>query len=175
MILRRIFHKRSKSLILVLWASLLLPQLPAYGDEFFNKRTNTGFYKWVDEKGITHYSAQPPTDKEIKADRIETSRGEAPSSEALKSQEERRQSLREAADQRNEKKMKQAEQVSAAEQKEQNKKNCDQAASNMKTLLENARVRETRQDGEVSYLSEEERQDRIKQNRDYVDTYCKDS
>ena len=127
------------------------------------------FYKWVDKNGVTHYGKKPPenqkdaskvkaftktsSDQEASRQRLKTIR------EGLKSDLEARNTPSENAD-----------------VEEQNQKireeNCKIAKNRLKTLQENARVRQKKENGEYEVISEESRQKRIKESEELIQKYC---
>jgi len=131
-------------------------------------------YKWVDEKGVTHYGEQPPTAGEAKT--IRTT-GTLPSDheEAVKNLDTIKKKIDEDAQARVKRKEQVAEKEKEADAAATLKKNCDQTRENIKTLQEKARVQETLANGERKYLDENERKAKMEENQKYLDTYCKDA
>lgn len=128
------------------------------------------YYKWVDENGVTHYSAQPPAAGQGEIIKVKS----GPSSDkdqAMKRLEERREKLQQDAERRaNPEKDLQAE----ADKKnaEALKEQCERTRKNLKIMKESARVRELGPDGEGRVLPEEERQQRVKDAQEFINQNC---
>ena len=102
------------------------------------------YYKWIDEDGVTHYTARKPHDQESEAISVLTGLPRGDNGQPIQLDDA---STPPGAEQ------------SAAEDPEANKdpERCDAAQKNLKILQENARIREKGLDGNFRYLSEEEK------------------
>lgn len=129
------------------------------------------YYKWVDESGVTHYSAQPP--EAGKGEIIRVKSGQSSDKDAaMKRLEERRAKLQQDADARNNPKFDpQAE--ADKRNAEALKKQCENRRKNLKIMTENNRVRMLDENGESRVLPEEERQAKIKEAKDFISENCK--
>lgn len=116
-------------------------------------------YKWVDDQGVTHFSAQPPQGAEA-ATVIKTTpsagKPAAPSSSPVIGDQE-------AIDQEVKRQV--------ADQEVQLKAFCEQARTNLAQLRNNPRVRED-VDGEMRRLTEEQRKERITEAQSQIDENC---
>ncbi|WP_027897728.1 DUF4124 domain-containing protein [Zestomonas thermotolerans] len=119
-------------------------------------------YKWVDEKGITHFGAQPPQGQT--AEQIDTKvpqiRSVAPTA-AAGSQEDPEQK---AADEKVRREV--------ARQEAERKKYCETTRNNLAQLRNNPRVRVTDENGAPRRLGEEERQQRIREAEEAIAKNC---
>ena len=128
------------------------------------------FYKWVDAEGLTHYSQHPPKDQSIEKEQIKINEKKpTDSAKAITQLKKNREVLLKAAEDRKSGGKKDPDEEAMQEAKT---KNCQIAKDNLKQLNENARVRETGEDGELKYLSEEEHQKRKNVNSSYIKEHC---
>ena len=125
-----------------------------------------GYYKWVDERGNPQHSDRPPpggtayefvsTDTGLKR-RVSASANNSPSpTSAMPAKKE-------------------APKSNMAEEQSKIKKNpayCDQAKANLDTLNSAARVRIRGNDGEIRYLTEEEKDIQRKKANDMIAVHC---
>jgi hypothetical protein len=117
-------------------------------------------YKWVDAQGVTHFDAQPPAGQT--AQEIDTGRPvTAPPAPPPQNQEGARE--QEAID------AKVRKQVAAQEAKR--KEICEEQRTNLAQLQNNPRVRQE-VNGEFRRFTEEERQGRIAEVKQYLDDQC---
>lgn len=128
------------------------------------------YYKWVDEDGVTHYSAQPPKKGEGEIIRVKSGQSSDKDS-AMKRLEERRAKLQQDADKRNNPKSDPQEEADKRNA-EINKKRCESFRKNLKIMTENSRVRMLDEKGESRVLPEEERQKKIKEAKDFIQENC---
>ncbi|AFJ03589.1 Periplasmic protein TonB, links inner and outer membranes [Methylophaga frappieri] len=125
-------------------------------------------YKWTDENGQINYSQQPPPDRP--AEQIQAP--PPPPVEPDKAQQEIDnliESQQKAAQQEAE--QREAEQATAREQQLRDE-NCQIARENLLAYQNNPGRRFINEAGEVTRPTEEERQQRIANYQDQVDTYC---
>jgi len=120
-------------------------------------------YKWVDDKGVTHYSQQPPVDKQVKTlDSTAIEPGKIGTVAPVK---------REATPEPS-----QAEQDAAAikaRDQAQAQKLCDSAKFNLDVLQTHTRLqRKDDKTGEPVRMTEEERQTAIKEQQERIRLFC---
>ena len=134
----------------------------------FTTATSADVYKWVDKDGQTHYSQQVPRDQQ--ADLIKTP--PPPSIDPAEAQkkidaliEQQQQNDQALKEQRN-----QAQQET--EKAAQKKENCRIAQQNLQQYKDNPGRRVVDADGNVTRLSEEDRQQKIQQLQQNVKEYC---
>jgi Domain of unknown function (DUF4124) len=127
-------------------------------------------YKWVDEKGVTHYSESPPPDG--KASRVElppTAPSSAPA-ETVQTWKDRDIEFR-----RRRLEQEQAQDKADAAAKHaaaQREGRCLQARSRLDILQSERPVYHVNERGERVYLEDQERASAIEQWRKQADTYC---
>jgi len=129
------------------------------------------YYKWIDERGVTHYGSQPPTAYMDSATKIKVSSSTPSGKAAAQTKiDARKKKLDEkpAVDKTNT-----MEQQALKEQEETNKKNCEVYRKNLILIGQNHRIREKNAEGEVVMLSEEEKQSRIETANDFITEHCK--
>ena len=142
-----------------------------------------GIYKWVDENGVVHFGSQPPQEKQVEVVK-------APKSERFKQWQQEQSALvaqgkmatAAKADQNNiateskpalqrderddtQQDLNQAETAARAQR-------CSSAQQRLQELESHARVREVDASGNYRVLPEEERQQRIQQTRQILQTSC---
>lgn len=125
-------------------------------------------YKWVDEDGQTHYSQQAPRD--IPATVIKT-----PPPPAIDPNIAQQQVDDLIQQQESEEKMgleQQNQQKIAAENKADQEKNCNIAQQQLQQYQNNPGRRIMDADGNVTRLTEEDRQQKIKEAQENVTKYC---
>jgi len=117
-------------------------------------------YKWVDAQGVTHFDAQPPAGQT--AEEIDTGKP-VTASPAPPPQNQEGAREQEAVD------AKVRKQVAAQEAKR--KEICEEQRTNLAQLQNNPRVRQE-VNGEFRRFTEEERQGRIAEVKQYLDDQC---
>jgi hypothetical protein len=127
------------------------------------------FYKWVDDKGVTHYGENPP-DTETASVLNVKSGASSDQAQAIDALEARRK----AANTPNTPSADDKSAVIEQKNREIMAKNCNIQRQNMSQLKANRRVKETNDKGEVRYLNEEEIANRIKEVESYISENCKD-
>lgn len=120
-------------------------------------------YKWVDEKGNTHFGAQPPEGHE--ATTINTN---VPQPKAAPVKSVAAPTEEDAAQEAANKKVKKDVAKSEAERKEF----CEQTRTNLAQLKNNPRLR-TQEGNEVRRITEEERQAKIAETEKNITDICR--
>lgn len=136
--------------------------------------------KWVDANGKVHYSDLPPP-ASVKAQTLRSTSGTPPltsasgvaassTPSAAKTYAEREAELKKA-----QKAKKDAADKAAQEQakKDADSANCAAAQQNLRTLQDGIRIVEFGANGERSYMSDEQRQQRIAKAQQNISTSCK--
>lgn len=121
-------------------------------------------YKWVDDKGVTHFGAQPPQGQESTTINTAAPPPRSTSSAPSPSVEEQLDPEQAAID----KKVKE----DVAKQEAERKQFCETARTNLAQLENNPRVR-VEDAGEVRRLGEDERQERITELKKSIAENCK--
>lgn len=139
-----------------------------------------GLNKWVDENGKVHYSDQPPPAsvkaKTLRSTSTTTAIGSASgvvtssAPAAPKTIAEREAELKKAQQAKKEAADKAAKEQADAEV---NKANCTAAQQNLRNLQSEVRMMEIDAKGERSFMSDEQRQQRISKTQQEVSTFCK--
>lgn len=142
--------------------------LPALVLLCFSIASHGAIYKWVDENGVTQFSQFPPSQQE--AERV---RGAAPPAEDPDAALERLQQKLDGFDQRRETESDSREdQAAQQEQQALRQRNCEAARHNLEILARGGRTRIRTESGEVTYLTEEQRQERLETARKAVQENC---
>ncbi|MDQ2078112.1 DUF4124 domain-containing protein [Marinimicrobium sp. ABcell2] len=127
-------------------ALLVLAALPTSADTI---------YRWVDDNGVTQYTAHPPRERE--STRVNTRSGRsAPVDNTTQS------SASEPSP---------AEEPTAQAEPPGNEEPCQVARQNLNTLERGGRIRVEGSDG-PRFMGEEEIQQRIEENRAFIDEHC---
>ena len=135
-----------------------------------------GIYKWVDEDGVVHFGSQPPQEKRVevvkapKSDRYKQWKQEQNALVA-----ERKMETAGKAEESPEPARTPAEDKSAETNKAEmaaRAQRCESAQRRLQELQSHARVRELDASGNFRVLAEEERQQRIQQTQQLLQTSC---
>lgn len=113
-------------------------------------------YRWVDDEGVTHFTAHPPKNRESELVRVQTGR-----SDPVKAPETSPDREQDRTDQNN----------AARQQSRDDAYRCSIAQENLKILQTSARV-QVQEGGEIRYLNEEEQRERAEQARQIIDESC---
>ena len=142
--------------------ALVLPLL------FMTSVSATVIYKWVDENGVTHYSQQIPENANDQS-----------KSTKLNSEDIEPKAIGTVAPtaRKKEKELSQAQQDAAAineHDKEQAKEICNNAKYNLDILMTHTKLNSKDQrTGEVVAVTEEQRQEKIKMQKQRIKLFCK--
>ncbi|MGI0118916.1 DUF4124 domain-containing protein [Zooshikella sp. RANM57] len=126
------------------------------------------FYKWVDDQGVTHYGTRPPEGSN--AESVNTHAQKPGNQEKATKQLE--ETKAEQAYQTKEEKEEERFQKDLTAAKQERKKQCEEARQNKVQLTLKSRVKMKMEDGSVKMLSEEERQEQIKQADEAIKEFC---
>lgn len=127
-------------------------------------------YRWVDENGVTIYSQSPPPSGTAASVIKPPPPAATPPGETMDKLKARLKAMDEENKKADETKDKEKEE---AERAETDKKNCQRAAANLKTLEEHARVKMKMNDGSYKMLPDETRTANIKKIKQYLEKKCK--
>ncbi|MBM7063149.1 DUF4124 domain-containing protein [Pseudomonas sp. UL073] len=119
-------------------------------------------YKWVDDKGVTHFGAQPPQGQAATAvsTTVPQIKSVAPKLPSLDSGDAAQKAIDEKVKQ------------DVAQKESERKQYCEQERTNLAQLRNNPRLRTTEENGEVRRLDENERQTRIQQAEKAIQENC---
>lgn len=125
-------------------------------------------YKWVDENGVTHYSQNPPPSGGAQ----EIAPPPPPASGAADVQSDLEARIKKLDEERAAREKQAEKDRQKAEDDAIRAENCHKAQVALDILLSQPRVLITREDGTQERLTDEERQERIKQRRTQIDEFC---
>lgn len=130
------------------------------------------FYKWVDEKGATHYTQNPPPQKAVKKVAVTTltPADSAKDIKALAAQSDK--SLKVAAADEKTAEENKAKAVADAARRNKNSKACEQLKNSQAALQSGQRLRTTDAKGERSYVTEEQKAALMKQQSVQIKSDC---
>lgn len=124
-------------------------------------------YKWVDEKGVTNYAAEPPSSVDANRVKVQT-RLPSGSLSAVENLEKQRDEAKKAADAASKTPAPAASKPDPAQYAER----CKQMRADMKTMEEHAQIRLTDAKGNVKTLTEEEKQQKMDEIRRQIKGFC---
>lgn len=154
----------------------LLVLAPCVHAEFFNNSSaKAKWYKWVDEKGQTHYSeTPPPTSTNASTVELIKAGGSKPSqqAEAIEKLEKRRKTLLENASQRTESKNDASADLAKSKQQEARQKNCETAKNNLAQFQSGGQIKMKNSDGEYEYLDQDAIEKQQAKNQAYLKDNC---
>jgi len=126
-------------------------------------------YRWVDENGVTVYSQKPPPSGPVTEIKPPPPPAISPE-EAQRKLDAQLQTLEDAREDRELEKKETAEKKAETERK---KSNCEAAQRNLAGLISRPHARTKGTDGEYSYITEEARQEKIKEAKEHIKENCK--
>ena len=127
------------------------------------------FYKWTDAEGNVHYGSEKPADAAGEQVRVDTRpTGVNRGADAL---DKLRQQADDEAQRIKEEGIPEQPPVPALSRKEVNQR-CQAARRNLATIQSRGQIRERDDQGNTRYLSEKERQQRIKHAKKQIREYC---
>ncbi len=134
------------------------------------------FYKWVDERGVTHYSETPPTDTgTFKSQVISVNTRLPMGSEAAVSNlnKQRSDAAKEKKDDDKEGVTKVGKKPDVADAPDKYKEQCAQYKTDLQTLSDKGgRIKVQNDKGEVHTMTEEERSDRLDKVQRQISAFC---
>lgn len=136
--------------------------------------TTEQLYKWVDQRGVTHYSKTAPTDPNASVNKtIAIRRSDSAAAKRQQPEPEQPSELAASSALESEQLLKQQQIEHQAQQQKVQQQNC-LTARNKLTALENAgRVRQLDPaNGQYRYLPDEEKLAQITRMRDYIRNRC---
>ena len=147
----------------------LLPLLCLMGSMLATETALAKTYKWVDENGVTQYTATPPPKGDFKTIKAPSKPAVDPV-KAKSDLQERLDGFNKRKDDANKAK-KEADDLAA--KAAESKKNCEQAKKNLNLLKTKVRVRYTEKDGSSRFLTDDERAENLKRAQDAIKSHCK--
>ncbi len=130
------------------------------------------FYKWVDEKGATHYTQTPPPQKEVKKVDIDT-HIPADSASAIKNLDTQSKANLKADDDADKANDKNKEKAAAdAARKAKNTAECQQLRTSLAQLQSGRRLYGSDAKGDRSYITEDQKATQIQQANTQIQKDC---
>ena len=126
-------------------------------------------YKWTDAEGNVHYGSEKPADAEAEKMKVDTSKtGVDRGADAL---DDLKQKVDDEAERIKEEGIPPEPPVPALPMKEV-KKRCQDARNDLATIQARGQLRERDANGEIRYVSDEEKQRRTKAAKQQIREYC---
>jgi hypothetical protein len=127
-----------------------------------------GVYKWVDEKGVTHYSSTP---HDSSSQQVKVQPPAAPASENSSSSSNMRlweanESMKRSREQRQ-----QRDEMEKREREEKSRR-CDAARQRLQSLQDHGRIFSRNQQGEKEYWDDATKEAEIKKAQDAIKNNC---
>lgn len=142
----------------------------------FNSSTSlAGIYKWVDEEGNVHYGQQRPANSPSEKMQVQqhaprdVSSYNRPGSKQTSEQTDKTGDTEEKPDETTEPEKK----PETAAEKKRRLAACAQARKGLTTMESIGRVRSKDKDGNTAYLSQKQKEAKMKQSRDLISKHCK--
>lgn len=130
-----------------------------------------GIYKWTDEQGNVHYGQEKPMNKS--AEKMNVQMHAPRDASSYKRPGAKDDSKTPETEKKDETAEKQKKAPETAAEKKRRLAACAQARKNLATMKSSGRVRSKDKDGNTSYLSDEQKQARMKSTQDLVTKHCK--
>ncbi len=135
-----------------LYCFLMLTMLTCSGVAYSAEK----IYRWVDDEGVTHFTAHPPKNRESDLVRVQTGHSDPVKTSTTASEDQPAN-----ADQAG----------PATQQSRRNDTRCSSARENLKILQTSARV-QVQENDELRYLNEEEQRERAEKARQIIAESC---
>lgn len=144
-----------------------------WADETITPPTKQSFYKWIDGKGVTHYSVTPPSPKEI-AKKIKKVQTDVPAKKITASAPTTpiTQTPTPTAAPTEPHKPLTTPANARPDLNAERDQSCQSAQKNLQTLQEKPLVYEKTKDGLHHFLTDAERQEQIKKSQQFIKDNC---
>ncbi len=139
----------------------------------FSYSAHSNVYKWVDEQGNVHYGQQRPSNAQVEKLDVErhapqdTSSYKRPGQNKKATDEGKKDETDADAKEKKDKK------PETAAEKKRRKAACAQARQQLATMQSIGRIRSKDKDGNTAYLSQQQKEARIKKIRESISKQCK--
>ena len=133
----------------------------------FSSPINAKVYKWVDENGQVHYGEQPGN---TQAEQVQIRTNETTAPRAI---DESKVDYYEGKEKDKQETGATAPPEEPKISKKEKRKLCNEAKSDLAAIMSRGRMREINEKGEYTYLSEEQRQQRISAARKKQKEFCR--
>lgn len=139
-----------------------------------NSHAAQQFYKWVDDNGVTHYSATPP-ENASKASKVKVGSGPTPADTSATATTPAAPATAPSAkpDSKAPSGISQKAADALAKNATKNAEECANLKQSYQTLLDHGRVRQKNEDGSTRVMSDEEKMAAIKNAEQQINDYCK--
>jgi len=130
-----------------------------------------GIYKWTDAEGNVHYGQQRPagtSSEKMQVPQhapIDKSSYKRPGQKSADEKTDKASADKKAEEP--------AEEKETKAEKKQRMANCEKVRKNLATMKSNSRIRSKDEDGNIRYLSDEEKQARMNKSQQALDKHCK--
>jgi hypothetical protein len=135
----------------------------------------TSVYKWVDEKGVTQYSTTPPPGMPAQTIKAEPNKQVAPekvASDTGKDNKGAAEGIPGETTAQTSPEGKRPDDPQRAEQKAIGEKVCQELRDNLERMQRYTRLYEKDAQGEITWLTEEQRQQRIEETQQQIKEFC---
>lgn len=129
-------------------------------------------YKWVDAEGNVHYGQQRPNDanaEKLDIQQEPTTTFRSGTKESVKAEETAQDGEQQPAE---EPAAQEEKKVETPAEKKQRLAACARAKKSLATMKSIGRIRSKDEDGNYSYLSQQQKEAKMKQARDLIKKYC---
>jgi hypothetical protein len=130
------------------------------------------FYKWVDDKGATHYTQTPPPQQAVKKVSINTHIPQDSANEIKGLNDQSNKLLKATTDQEKAAEIEKKNTSADTERRNKNSVACKQIKSNLALLQSGQRLRTMDSKGERSYLTEDQKATQINQETAQIKNDC---
>ncbi|RDH81273.1 MAG: hypothetical protein DIZ80_14300 [endosymbiont of Galathealinum brachiosum] len=135
-----------------------------------------GIYKWVDAEGNTHYGQQRPADAQSESMNVQmhapVNQSTYQKSGAEKS-DDQTGTQEDGAEQKQETTAKPEEKKETSAEKQRRLATCAKARKSLAAMSSQGRVRSKDKDGNITYLSQQQKDAKIKKHKNLVAKHCK--
>ncbi|MFK7731812.1 MAG: DUF4124 domain-containing protein [Pseudomonadales bacterium] len=127
-------------------------------------------FRWTTSDGTVHYGEHPP--QGVSATQMSTTTGKPSKRSSSRDRVEPGEDIGKEAEAKAEQENQPAATAPTEAKPIKDKGICERARYNLKVLDERARIRQKNEDGEESYLSEEQKDKQKEKAREAIKTYC---
>ena len=141
----------------------------------FASSASASIYKWVDEKGVTHYSESPPPGKEARTINLQPPPPKEVTEQAIQElQEQELESEKRDTERQEAKQKKKAAEESARVEALNRQQRCIRARENLETLRIKRPVYRLDEHGNRVYFNDKERAAEMDRMKEEIANYCGD-
>jgi len=133
---------------------------------------SAAIYKWTAPDGSVHYSQQKPPSTDVKRMHVDMQPPSDTSTYKKPGQTDKEQQKKTAKEQPESGPAAGNKPAEPQLSKKQKKQLCDQARKTLDTLTTHARIREKDKEGNISYMDDKRKNERIKLEKENINKYC---